>query len=186
MYDLPGGFFHESAPHPVYLLTALLGDLHVIAATAWQTSGMLPARHGALSVLFDGHAGPADVTFSLDAKPYVRWVAILGSKASLRIDLVSGRLEVCSPPRPDSFRGAMSEGRQVVSRALRSALRRRLYGRSRQAVSSHERFLRSFYERLLDGREPEVTGEGATSVVGVLDRIWAALASRAGLDPVHP
>lgn len=185
VYDLPGGFFHESAPHPVYLEREFLRGVKVICASASKAGNVLPIPRDGLSVLFDGEAGPGSVTFSLPAAPYRRWLTVFGSDATIRVDLAHSRLELYRAGTPDSLRRACGEGLHLVSGALHRAIQRRM-NRRRGAPSTHQRFIESYYASLWDGRDPAVTAEDGLAVVAVLEQIWDALTPAPAGQPVVP
>lgn len=160
MRDLPGRFFHESAPHLVYLQQAFLGQLRVVAATASSTPGQ-PWPSNELRALFAGDAGLGGICVSFSSSLYQLVLRIYGTEAGVQVDLVNHVLS------------SLDGGGPV--RRLRAANDALLH-------PAHAGLIGRFYEALQAGGPPPVTAEDGRSVVAVLDRLWAVLEAPAPVE----
>lgn len=173
-HELPGGVFHEAAPHPVYLLKEFLRSLSLVSAVLKTFPGDLPSPSGELRVLFEGEVGLGSCLISVHAKPYLKFLDIYGTKMSVRVNLNNNTIV--------KFR---RDGLTKVSKALVNI------GQSLQLMSKtatntlgtllglrtlgHGALIKAFYESIRKGVEPPVTGEDGREVVALLDQVWAKL-----------
>ena len=176
VYDLPGCIFHESAPHPLYLLLALLKDSTVVSAVSRKTGNDLALPADELRVVLDGASGFGCLSISVGAHPYQVFVTIYGTEMTLRIDLTNNTL---IKMRTDDSEGNISKALvnldyalQLLSETATNAVRT-IAGRLRRG---HGILIEGFYRSLRDGTDPPVTGKDGLAVVVVLDQILAKLA----------
>ncbi len=173
-YELPGGIYHEEAPHSVYLQMEFLNTLHVVSAQAKKTGGDLPTPSDELRVLFNGESGLGSLSISSSASPYLMYLNIFGSEMSLQVNFITNTLT--------KFR---RDGLGMVSKALVN-IDHSLQLMSKTVINSilvllgrmtfgHGVLIEKFYESLRNGTDPPVTGEDGRAVVAVLDQIWAKL-----------
>ena len=92
LYELPGGIYHEAAPHPVYLQMEFLKTLQVVSVLSKKTGGDLPTPSDELRVLFNGESGLGSLSISSSAEPYLVCLNIFGSAMSLQVNLVTNTL----------------------------------------------------------------------------------------------
>lgn len=179
LYDLPGGIFHEYAPHIVSLQMEFLKNLRVVSAIARSVGNVLPLpMDDELRVLFDGESGLGSLSLSVSTQPYLKYLSIYGTDATIRVDLPTSTLVTFSGSRPGSKR--TEHGLRLLSTAARNGirnLRHRLIPGHRAPVKRlrHRILIERFYESLSKGAAPPVTAEDGRAVVAVLDQIWAEL-----------
>ena len=167
-HGLPGGLFHEVAPHPVYLLEALLGKLTVVAAQVFENRN----RKSELRAFVEGERGPGSLTVSLQSQPVSKWMRVHGERQSLHVDLATNVLvRLRDWGAGASGRAALSyDGAAQSVAGTTSNVARSLAGRMPR---THLEFLRSFYNALGRGESPPITGEDGLSTVQTLDQMWA-------------
>ena len=176
MHDLPGGIFHEAAPHPVYLEREFLKSLRVVSALSKNTGSDLPIPSDELRVLFDGESGLGYLSISIGSNPYLVFLNIYGSDMMLHVDLTNNtlvRFRTSGLEKVSKALVNLDHSLQLLSRtaanSMQTLLGRRTHG--------HETLITQFYESLRTATEPPVTGEDGRAVVAVLDHIWAVLGS---------
>jgi predicted dehydrogenase len=173
-YELPGGIYHEAAPHPVYLQMEFLNTLHVVSAQAKKTVGDLPTPSDELRVLFNGESGLGSLSISSSAEPYLVCLNIFGSAMSLQVNLVTNTL---IKHRIDGL-GMISKALVNIDHSLqlmsKTVINSILVLLGRMTLG-HGVLIEKFYESLRNGTDPPVTGEDGRAVVAVLDQIWAKL-----------
>jgi len=171
IYDLPGGFFHENAPHIVYLQMEFLKSLKVVFVTAKRMGNDLPLLLDELRVLFDGELGLGSLSISVSTKPYLRFLSIYGTDMTIQVDLTNNTLVRFRRNRPGKGSKNIDHSLQLLSKTVSNSIQN-LWD---QRTSGHRILIEKFYKSLLKGTEPPVTGEDGRAVVAVLDQIWAEL-----------
>lgn len=172
--DLPGDIFQEIAPHPVYLLQAVLGDLKVISATAKAMMPDQPYRADEMKVIFDSESGLAVMSISVGTQPVQKALRIYGTDMTLHIDLATSTLLKLKP------HGHGDAGRALVNidRSLQTVARtginvfRHILGK---LPRGHAGAITQFYDRLDHDHPNPIDGFHGARTVLVLDRIWAAM-----------
>ena len=173
-YELPGGIYHEAAPHPVYLQMEFLKTLQVVSVLSKKTGSDLPTPSDELRVLFNGESGLGSLSISSSAEPYLVCLNIFGSAMSLQINLVTNTL---IKHRIDGL-GLISKALVNIDHSLqlmsKTVINSILVLLGRMTLG-HGVLIEKFYESLRNGTDPPVTGEDGRAVVAVLDQIWAKL-----------
>lgn len=173
--DLPGGIFGEVAPHPAYLLMALLGKLEVTAADLLGPTSEDPTEpNRRLGVQLASQSARASITLSNSAMPIEKQIRIAGSRMSLIVDLGTNLL-IKLRPLGYSIPGrallnldkAVQLGFQTVVNAALT-----LVGRM---PHSHELFLRHYYACLKNNAEPKGSATDGLGVVRLLDQVWSRI-----------
>lgn len=165
--ELPGGEYHEIAPHPVYLLAAFLGKLEVVSV---QTS-RLGERENELRVSLSGDRGPGAFTISLHGQPIQKYLRINASRMSLHVDLATNvllRLRPWGGEAAGRAAGNLDRSAQLLA-GTTGNVARTLVGRMPR---THLEFFKAFYHALGRGDPPPVTGEDGLSTVETLDQVW--------------
>lgn len=174
---LPGGVFHESAPHVVYLQREFLGPVLPVAAVSRDDARGAPPA-GELRAIFEGEKGLGSTTISHIGMPGETLVRVNGTRMSATADVVHGCVFV---HRWDwgrnrlwrAFSG-LDRGAQLVADTARTGA----------AVASgrwdngHRDLVHAFYDSLRRGDDPPVTGDDGKATVEILDRIWALVRER--------
>jgi predicted dehydrogenase len=172
LYDLPGGIFHESAPHIVYLQMEFLKDLRVVSAIGTRMGNVLPLPvDDELRVLFGGESGLGSLSLSVNTKPYLRSFSIHGTDMTVQVDLTNSTVVTFTRSRPWEKSKNIEHGLQLLSNTVSNSIRNRLGRR----IPDHRLLIERFYESLLKGTAPPVTAEDGRAVITVLDQIWAEL-----------
>jgi len=175
VHDLPGGIFHEVAPHPVYLQREFLKTLRVVSAVSKKTGSDLQTPTDGLHVIFDGDSGLGSLIISVSANPYLYFLNIYGTDMTIHVDLTNNTLVKFR--RSGLGKGSkalvnIDHSLQLLSKTVTNTVQT-LSGRRKLG---HGRLIAKFYDSLRSGIEPPVTGEDGRAVVAVLDEIWAELA----------
>ncbi len=174
IYELPGGIFHEVAPHPVYLQMEFLKTLRVVSALSKKTGSDLPTPSDELRVLFDGESGQGSLSISLCANPYLVFLNIYGTDMSIRVDIINNTLVKFKRSGLGKISKALvniDHSLQLLSKTITNTIGT-LQGRR---TLGHGILIEKFYESLRKGTDPPVTGEDGRAAVAVLDQIWAKL-----------
>lgn len=172
--ELPGDIFHEIAPHPVYLLQAVLGELRVVSAAAKKRRSDRDHRADELKVLFDSESGLGSMSISVGTQPVQKILRVYGTASTLHIDLATSTLLELKPRSSgDAGRALvnMEQSLQMIAKTGINAFRHVL----RKLPRGHAGAITHFYERLADGLYSPIDGAQGAKTVSVLDRIWSAL-----------
>ncbi len=169
---LPGGILHNLASHPLYLMRRFAGpvsDLRVVARTT--KAGQLEE----VRLVASGEVALATVTMSLYAQPFMNRLTLLGTKASLEVNLNNMTLIERRPRSLPKLIGKvwpnLSEAGQLVSSTVRNGVafamgRQRFY----PGIGAH---LQQLYRNLATGAAPPVTIAEGRDVVAWYDEILA-------------
>jgi predicted dehydrogenase len=163
---LPGGAAHEVAPHTIYLLRAVLGELACIAAAR--------AGDDELRLLFNAGDRLGAVTISAADGPVQKYLRIFGARMSLHVDLSSNVLVRIRVPGKNSMARALLNldyAAQLVGGTFANALRTVGGNMPR----SHRAFLQTYYRSLEAGRPVPVTAQDGAAVTRTLDGVWDVL-----------
>lgn len=174
-HRLPGGVAQNLAPHPAYLLRAVVGPARKIVV-ARSRPGVIPgASVEEYRALVEGESALGALSLSLAAKPFATTLTVFGSEATLFLNFSNQTLLLRRPPKgPKLVAKAwenMDTAVQLTMETARTAWwvlrgRMRLYPGLRTLV-------RRFYESLRDGTEPPVPASEGVEVVELLDALWA-------------
>ncbi len=174
IYELPGGIFHEVAPHPVYLQMEFLKTLRVVSALSKKTGSDLPTPSDELRVLLDGESGQGSLSISVCANPYLVFLNIYGTDMSIHVDIINNTLVKFKRSGLGKISKALvniDHSLQLLSKTITNTIGT-LQGRR---TPGHAILIEKFYESLRKGTDPPVTGEDGRAAVAVLDQIWAKL-----------
>lgn len=176
---LPGGVLNNLASHPLYLVRRFAGplrDVHVVARRA--AAGQLEE----VRLIGDGERALGAVTLSLRAQPFMNRLTLLGTTASLDVNLNNMTLVLRQPRRLPKLIGKVypnfDEARQLVTATVRNTIayvtgRQRFY----PGIGLH---LRALYAAVAAGEPPPVSAAEGRDVV-----VWydAMLQQDAGAQP---
>jgi predicted dehydrogenase/nucleoside-diphosphate-sugar epimerase len=172
-WRLPGGVFTNFLPHLVYLVQEFLGgidDVDAVALTPPPGPGTIPTE---LSALVRGPLASASLTVSMAAKPYMKFVEVYGTEATVRADLVR---ELCVVRRSSALPGgaakvaaSTSEAAQVVAGTAVSALKV-ISGGWRSMPGLHD-LVDRFYASIREGTDPPVPASAGRAMVAVLEEL---------------
>jgi predicted dehydrogenase len=176
--QLPGGTLHNLAPHPLYLMRRFAGrmkDVRIIAQST-EAGQLEEVRMAGL-----GEIAPAVVTISLYARPFMNRLTLLGSEASMEVNLNNMTLIERRPRQLPKLLGKvwpnLNEAWQLVGATVRNGVafvagRQRFY----PGIGAH---LKALYQSVAEGGSPPVEAEEGRDIVAWYDEILA----QAGIDP---
>jgi predicted dehydrogenase len=172
--ELPGGIFQEIAPHPVYLLHELLGNLEIISAVGKKTNKNLPYKADELKVLLNSQSGPGVMSISVATRPVQKFIRVYGTKMTLHIDLATSTLlRLKSYGDGDRGRALLNidQSLQIIAKTALNAI---LYATGR-LTRGHEGLIAHYYKNLGKGYLSELNGQKGLKTVEILDSIWSNL-----------
>lgn len=170
---LPGGVLQNVAPHSTALLLAFMRDPRPVSVVTKRT-GLLPgAPFEEARLLFEGEKALGTLTFSFSPEPYLNFLNLYGSKASLQINLNNMTLIVFRDRRLPKLLAKswfnIDQSLQLLGNTLSSAFQV-LTGRMRFYPGMGD-LIRRYYACLENGGPLPVTGEEGREVVRILDLI---------------
>jgi predicted dehydrogenase len=182
LHDLPGGTFHESLPHIVYLQREFLGPLRVVAAVP-KPAPEVPPTLRELHLLLEGGFGVGSSHLSYWAKPYQIVLRLYGTRLSAHLDVMSNVLVTERTDGGASLRKWASVNADAARQHVGAGLRAVVAGSRRPRQLAHANLIERFYESLRMGAPPPVTAEEGRAVVELLDELWPALDAAHGTTP---
>jgi predicted dehydrogenase len=172
--DLPGGIFHEIAPHPIYLLQAIQGKLEIISAVAKKMKKDLPYNADELKVLLNSESGPCVMSISVGTQPVQKFIRVYGSELTLHIDLATSTLLKLRSYGSGETARALLNVDQALQMIAKTAINAILYTIGK-LPRGHEGLIAHFYKRLSKGDHSEINGQKGLMTVSILDSIWSKL-----------
>ena len=179
--DMPGGIFQEVAPHAVYLLQDVLGELDVIAAVTGRGRNRGAGRDEELKALFDSEAGPAVLSISVGSAPVQKYLRVYGTRKTLHIDLATSTLLVLR-----SY-GTGIVGRTLLSLDLGTQLLAKtalnaLWLVTGRLKRGHQGLIEHVYRCVRAGRPTRVDGAKGAAAVATLEELWARIPEAASCE----
>jgi predicted dehydrogenase len=177
IHDLPGGVFHEVAPHPFYLLLEFVDAPRVASVSAATVGGELEVSPDELRLQFEGATGLASVAISVHSEPHLAFMRIHGTRMTLWLDFTTNtlvKLKKAGVGRQSKLRMNLGHGAQLWMQTTMNAVKV-LTGRME---FGHAALIRRFYDSLRTGSAPPVTPDQGRAVVAMLDETWRALGKR--------
>lgn len=176
---LPGGTLHNLAPHPLYLMRRFAGRTQKLEVVSRAADGgqLEEIRIAAL-----GEVAPALVTISLYARPFMNRLTLLGSEASMEVNLNNMTLIERRPRRLPKLLGKvwpnLSEAGQLLGATVRNGMafvtgRQRFY----PGIGAH---LKALYASVAGGGPPPVDPEEGRDIVVWWDEILAQSGIQSG------
>ncbi|MDX2169335.1 MAG: Gfo/Idh/MocA family oxidoreductase [Deltaproteobacteria bacterium] len=175
---LPGGPLNNLASHPLYLMRRFAGPARGVRVLAHRSpSGYLEE----VRLIADGERCLGAVTMSLHAQPFMNRLTLLGSRASLEVNLNNMTLIERRPRRLPKLVGKvwpnLSEALQLSSATVRNAIQ---YATGKQRFyPGIGRHLATLYASVAAGGEPPVSAAEGRDVVAWYDEILAQSAAPA-------
>ncbi|MGD0945894.1 MAG: Gfo/Idh/MocA family oxidoreductase [Candidatus Binatia bacterium] len=169
--SLPGGILYDLAPHPVYLLSGLLGavqELHVVRRV--DADGRIEE----LRAVADGAHATGSLTISLATRPPMNRVTLYGSEMTADANLNNMTLIVRRTRRVPKLIGKVLPNLDEAVRLLyATAVNGVEFVRGRQrfypGMGLH---FRALYRALAAGQPPPVTAEDGRAAVSLLQQLW--------------
>lgn len=172
-FRLPGGILQNFAPHAISLLLAFMREPRPVSVATKRT-GLLPGvPFEEVRMIFEGERALGLLTFSLSPQPYLNFLNLYGSRASLQINLNNMTLIVLKDRRLPKLLAKSWFNIDQALQLLRNTVRTGLQVLTGQ-VSLYPgmgTLIRRYYACLEHGGSPPVTGEEGREVVKVLDLI---------------
>lgn len=183
LQDLPGGPFHETLPHIIYLHREFLGPLRIVAAVPKPVPDVPPTL-SELHLLLEGSFGVGSAHVSYSAKPYQIGLRLYGTRLTAHLDVMSNVLVTARTDGGASLSKWASVNANAAWQHVGAGLRAVVAGARRPRQLPHANLIERFYESLRTDAPPPVTAEEGRAVVEVLDTLWPALRSAHGPTPV--
>ena len=170
---LPGGLLQNIAPHPISLLLAFMPEAKLVSVATKQTAFAPGTPFEEVRVIFEGERGLGLLTFSLSPQPYLNYLTIYGSQASLQLNLNNNTLIVYKDRRLPKLLAKswfnIDQCLQLLGNTMKNSL---------QVLTGKMRFypgmgylIHRYYAYLERGGAPPVTAEEGRAGVEVFDRI---------------
>ena len=172
--DMPGGIFQEIAPHPIYLLRAILGELEITAAVAKKMNQNLPYGADELRVIFSSKTGPGVMSISVGTQPVQKFIRVYGTESTLHIDLATSTLlKLRSYGSGDLARVLLNvdQSLQMITKTVINGFLHTIGSLPR----GHESLIAYFYKNLSKGDHPEINSREGLKTVRTLDNLWSKL-----------
>ncbi|MBX3027542.1 Gfo/Idh/MocA family oxidoreductase [bacterium] len=168
---LPGGLLNNLASHPLYLARRFAGRLRDLRVIAQRDGGLLEE----VRLIAEGDRALVGVTMSLRAQPFMNRLTVLGTAATLEVNLNNMTLIERRPRRLPKLVGKVwpnvHEAAQLVTATARNAV---AYATGRQrfypGIGLH---LAALYAAVGNGEEPPVSAAEGRDVVAWYDEILA-------------
>jgi predicted dehydrogenase len=171
--QLPGGLLQNIAPHPISLLLTFMPEARLVSVVTKQTGFCPGTPFEEVRVIFEGERGLGLLTFSLSPQPYLNYLTIYGSQASLQLNLNNNTLIVYKERRLPKLLAKgwfnIDQCLQLLSNTLQSSFQV-LTGKM-SFYPGMEYLIRSYYTCLEKGGSPPITAEEGRAVVEVFERI---------------
>jgi predicted dehydrogenase len=165
--SLPGGLFFDEAPHMIYLLDKLIGQLTL--DSAWSRRLGESGSIAAMGALFSGANDiRAEMTMIFNA-PVSEWILTIICEAGVVVVDLFRDIEIVIPPDGDhgpreilrtSIAGMTGHGLGIVNTGFRYLAGRQFWG--------HDIIIRDFIDSARQQRSPTVTGQDGMRTVSVM------------------
>lgn len=179
--ELPGGLFFDEAPHMLYLMQALMGELKLVdaRATPGPSGDVRVGTFGQLDATFENTSGLVGRLTMLFGAPVSEWnLVVVGARAVAAIDVFRD-IAILIPSdgshKPidilrTSSRMIIGHARGVISTGSRFIARRQFWG--------HERLIDEFLSAVEEDIDPPVTGEDGLRIVELMSELLKRVGSQ--------
>lgn len=182
--QLPGGLVQNIAPHPISLLLAFMPEAKPVSVATKQTGFCPGSPFEEVRVTFEGKRGLGMLTLSLSPQPYLNYLTVYGSQATLQVNLNNNTLIVYKDRRLPKLLAKswfnIDQSLQLLSSTMKSSF---------QVLTGKMRFypgmgnlIRRYYDCLENGGPPPVSGEEGREVTRILDLICRQDKGLRGID----
>jgi predicted dehydrogenase len=170
---LPGGLLQNIAPHPISLLLAFMSEAKVVSVVTKQTGFCPLTPFEEVRAIVEGRSGLGLLIFSLSPQPYLNYLTIYGSRATLQLNLNNNTLLVYKDRRLPKLLAKswfnIDQSLQLLSNTVKTGF---------QVLTGKVNFypgmghlIHRFYECVEKGGRAPVTPEEGRRVVEIFDRI---------------
>ena len=167
---LPGGLFFDEAPHMLYLIRAILGELTVVDART---------RHGGdgtssgIQVLLEADRGEARLEM-ISGAPISEWtLVILGMKGILAVDLFRDIVISLGTDHRHAPWDVLKTSLSTVTQHMFGVLTSGLLLVGRRLNFGHTALVKRFIDAVLGVAPSPVTAQDGLAIVDALERIVA-------------
>ena len=169
--SLPGGMLYDLAPHPVYLLSGFIGDVHQLhVVRRLDANGHVEE----LRAVVDGARATGNLSISLATRPPTNRVTLYGTEMTAEANLNNMTLVVRRTRRVPKLIGKVLPNLDEAAQLLRATVINGI-----EFVRGRQRFypgmglhFRALYRALAAGQPPPVTAEDGRAAVSLLQRLW--------------
>jgi predicted dehydrogenase len=176
VHRLPGGILHNLAPHPAYLLEAIVGRALRVHAAHARPGVVTGSPVEEVRAVVEGERAVGTLALSISTRPFFTTLAIHGSEASAFLDFGTQALVVRRPPRGPKLVakvwGNLEPSLQLAAETARVGLQ--VARRKLVLYPGMQALIRSFHRAVAEGTAPPVTGADGLANVELLDALWAA------------
>lgn len=173
--DLPAGLFFDESPHLLYLMSALLGELELVSATAERAEPGARQPVRSVHAVLSSSSAPATLTMCFDA-PLSEWhLVVICERRVLLVDLFRDISVVLGSDRAhgalDILKTSAMAGMQHVAGIASSGLRV-MGGRQHWG---HHTLIHRVVDAVRSGQPGPIPVSDSLRVVGVTDAILDAV-----------
>jgi predicted dehydrogenase len=168
---LPGGILYDLAPHPAYLLRGFVGAIDSVQVV---TRADADGRLRELRAIVEGARALGSLTISLETRPFMNRVTLLGSAMTAEVNLNNMTLVQRRSRRVPKLIGKALPNIDEAAQLLRATVANGIEfirGRQRYYPGMGIHF-RALYQALADGSPPPVSAEEGREAVWLLQQIW--------------
>jgi predicted dehydrogenase len=171
--ELPGGTLQNVGPHSIALLLAFMRVPRLVSVVTKRT-GLIPgAPFEEVRAIFEGEKALGTLTFSLSPEPFLNFLNLYGSKASLQVNLNNMTLIIFKDRRlPKLLTKSwfnIDQSLQLLGSTIKTTFEV-LTGKI-SFYPGMGNLIRAYYDALENGGLPPVSGEQGREVVEILDLI---------------
>jgi predicted dehydrogenase len=171
--QLPGGTLQNVGPHSIALLLAFMSAPRLVSVVTKRT-GLIPgAPFEEVRAIFEGEKALGTLTFSLSPEPYLNFLNLYGSKASLQVNLNNMTLIIFKDRRlPRLLTKSwfnIDQSFQLLGSTIKNTFEV-LTGKM-SFYPGMGNLIRDYYASLENGGLPPVSGKQGREVVEILDLI---------------
>jgi predicted dehydrogenase len=169
--ELPGGILYNLAPHPVYMLRGFVGSIeHVDVLARRDAHGRLCE----LRAIVAGESALGGLTISLQARPFMNRLTLLGTQMTAEVNLNNMTLITRRTRQAPKLVGKvlpnLDEALQLVRATVRNSIEF-VRGRQRYFPGMGVHF-GALYRALAGGAAPPVSADDGYEAVALQQRIW--------------
>ena len=175
-YDLPGGIIQNRIDHPLSVLLPFLKEPVSLSSMAVSAPSVIPAHTPAeIRMQLSDGACLAHATVSLAAGPRQHFLALYGTKGTLRVDFLNKRISLAAHlpgvPKPIS-RALMNlrEGWAMLGNTFGNVIR--VIRKDFHPYEGLPQLIRTFYQALETGQPSPVPVEDGLRVMRMMDTVW--------------
>ncbi|MBN1121009.1 MAG: NAD-dependent epimerase/dehydratase family protein [Anaerolineae bacterium] len=174
-WQLPGGPFTNFLPHLGYLQLAFLKDITDVIGVTTNNPVDPDAPSTELTVLLQGKSSSGVMNFSMQAKPYAKYIDVYGTNGIVHADLVR---EVCVTHKDLRMPRMLSKVLFNIEDSIQLTLGTIanvfgvLTGKLKN-MPEMQVLLKEFYRSIREDTAPPVPGEDGRKIAEMMEKAWA-------------